>query len=164
MAAADHVDTWAMLQMIRERKVVRPAFDIVFAPFELQWAADLANRQRSVVEHFATMGDCAVDGEAYDARVKAAIPGFHRYSQVAMPAWGMTWSRVLRLRAEIEGATKVLELKRRGWPARADDLLSSQCSDRSWSYADGQLRISAPLPVTKPQRPLDLNYRAAVTR
>ncbi|MCU1229655.1 MAG: hypothetical protein JWO97_2539 [Acidobacteria bacterium] len=140
MTAAEQCDAWLLLTKMRDdpfnaESVPRRILTFPFLPFARIWAADLANRERSIAEQLTMIRDCAVDGDAFDRRMKAAVPKFHVYSRVTLPAWGSMWQRISRLRVETELAS-------RNWPATAPDVIASQCTDGSWSYSNGDLHLS----------------------
>jgi hypothetical protein len=147
MTAAEQYDAWVFLMKMGDdpfdaENVPQRIFAVAIRPFSNIWAANLANRERSMAEQLVAMRGCAVEGDAFDRRMLAAVSKFHRYSRVALPPWGSMWQRIIRVQVETELAQRVLTLKARGWPPAAPDVTASQCSDGSWIYANGELHFS----------------------
>lgn len=152
MAAAQQADaraafTLAVNSAFGATTFFQRALVVIGRPLLLLSAADLADRERAVVERFVPVRECRIDGAGFDQRTLANLPPMAVHARIAMPRWGGMWQRVARLRAEVELAQRVVILKSRGWPPSAPDLASSRCSDGSWSYANGELRFSRDIPV-----------------
>lgn len=90
---------------------------------------------RDTTNEAAASRACAVDGRAFDARVKEHEP------PEELPSMGSTWQRIGRYRAERE-ATRIALAVRSG----AQPPLASRCSDRKWIIDGGVVRLDAPLP------------------
>jgi hypothetical protein len=168
MIAADQADAWIAVQSLpyldTSSRVTRVVI-VLLRPMLNAFAADLATRECEIATHLVAVRGCAFDGVDYDRRTKAAIRDPSTYARKVLPPWGSSWQRVLRIRVESELTMKTLELKARGWPPSAPDLLSSECTDGVWRYADGSLQFSRELPpITGAFTPLRYSRDATPSR
>lgn len=167
MAAAQQAEAWTVFVQLSNDPFAREGaaqrrIGFPFRPIAKFWAADLAKRERAIVMHFAPMRECAIDGATFDKRTLDALPKFAIHARIALPNWGSMWQRLARFRAEVELAERVVALKARKWPPLAPDLSTSQCSDGTWKYADGELHFSREIPARGSAFPLRYSAPAGV--
>jgi hypothetical protein len=126
-------------------------------------AAGLAKATRESAGKYAAMTQCGVDGEAFGRRIRDQIPRWNLVARQANANLGPAWQRAQRFRAELEGTSRILELRTLGWPASLPRIEQSQCSDGHWIYDGHSLRFSKELPVPQPARAMPLRFTSVRT-
>jgi hypothetical protein len=135
---------------------------IVLRPYVSYSAAGLEKAYRDSSSAFASMNQCGIDVDAFN-RI-SRIPTWNFMARASYPSLGGAWQRVLRLRADLEATSKLLELESArasagAWPDSIPGLSTSACSDGHWLYErrnDGSMtlrfskELSSPLHGTTP--------------
>ncbi|MGK2858421.1 MAG: hypothetical protein ACSLFQ_14570 [Thermoanaerobaculia bacterium] len=103
---------------------------------------------------------CSIDSQAISAAMDARIqPLAKKLGGDFLPSTHAALSRAASVEIAIEGTSKIVALKSRRdaasrvWPAAADDLAASRCSDARWNYArtaDGSVHFAFDGKVDRP--------------
>jgi hypothetical protein len=139
-------DSWTWWTWAARWRRADAARTILFMPLFDASLAGLLNRQRLAAEDFAPSHACALDADAWNDRRK--LPGWNVIfgrSPIMNDAGGMEFQRAAVFDFERSATERVMAIKEhRPLPA------TSRCSDGTWSYANGTLQFSRPVPLAPP--------------
>jgi hypothetical protein len=157
MLAAEQAEVWAHRKQVEDegRQSDGRLIDVVLQPIGELCAANFAAVARRASGELAQSRQCAVDGRALDAHLRAMLPFWNLPERRAMPNFGAVWQRVARFQAEREATERIFAIKSGKW---TPDLERSACSDGTWIYADGTLRFSREIPAVRPMLNVPLTY------
>lgn len=160
LLAAVQYDTWNMWRL-GEGKT--KSFQAALVKPYFRWSMlGIARHQRDSAAQIAAMTVCDFDGAAFYEQRMQAIPRWNHLAQMAMPNVGAAWQRALRLVAEREATANAMRIAQ-GQPI----IATSECSDGTWTYANGRLSFSREIPPSTSAdqaMPLSLAIPARATR
>ena len=148
--AAQQAEAWTVRKQVEDgRHDADRIIDVVVQPYEEVCAANLAAVMRRAAEQMSRSHDCAVK-PSFD------VPFWNRLGRGAMTNAGAVWQRVARFQAELEATERIFAIRSGQW---TPVLEHSQCSDGTWSFADGTLRFSREVPAPRPMLNVPLTWR-----
>ena len=133
--------TWHWLDRIRGRHrmafLVSPLFDASLSSY--------LNGKRRAAEEFAAGHDCAFDVKKSDRRWQFPAWSMLKRNRYLTGGSGLAFQRAAVFDFERSATERVMAIKEhRPIPN------TSRCTDGTWSYADGVLRFSIPIPIEPP--------------
>jgi hypothetical protein len=146
--------TWHWLDRLRGRQRIRA---LIMSPLFDASLSGYLNEKRRAAEQFLAGHDCALDVKAFDDRWTLASWNLLKRNRYLTAGTGAAFQRAAVFDFERSGTEGVMAIKEhRATPA------TSRCTDGRWSYADGALRFSIPVPIEPPGKqavPGTLRYR-----
>jgi len=147
LIAADQAKTWSAWHFIETRWRAQGPQGVIFSAYVDATTASLLNHSRQAAEELAALRTCAVDADAMGRRTR--VPSWNLLRPYGPPASAVNAQRVRVYDFEREATARVFAIKEhRPLP------MTSRCADGSWSYANGVLRFSAPIPLKAPGKPV----------
>ena len=138
-------DSWTWWNSSERWRQAEFARTVFFSPMFDASLTGLLNQRRLAAEAFAASHACAFDTDAWNDRWK--LPGWNVIyrREGTGQGGGVEFQRAAVLDFERSATEQVMAIKEhRPLPA------TSRCSDGTWSYANGTLQFSKPVPLSPP--------------
>lgn|GEM_PF-1221229 len=145
--AAEQAEAWYTWQWLNRIRARHPIGAVVFAPVFDASVSSYLNGKRRAAEEFAAGHDCAFDVKASDRRWQFPAWSILKRNRYLTIGSGLAFQRAAVFDFERSATERVMAIKEhRATPS------DSRCTDGTWSYADGVLRFSIPIPIEPPGR------------
>jgi hypothetical protein len=155
--AAEQAEAWFIWQWLSRIRGRHRIEAFLLSPLFDASVSGYLNGKRRAAEEFAASHDCAFDVKASDRRWQFPAWSILKRNRYLTIGSGTAFQRAAVFDFERSATERVMAIKEhRPTPA------TSRCTDGTWSYADGVLRFSIPIPIDPPGKqavPGTLRYR-----